>query len=229
MNFLAHYFVDRITGKPYHNFGLILPDLMSMYKRKWKITEKVLQYSLHQHEVQIVAGVIKHNKLDSFFHQSDFFNKYTSEIKKILLGNGIEYPENRIFFLAHLLLELMIDRVIIRREKMILKEFYNELDEIDHNELEKFFIKINLPPTKGFYGYFIKFRKRKYLYKYANNFRLLYITNRILKRVGLPELVDQKRRMKRSFSQIDALLDNSYYEIISLRAQMILDNYSRVG
>lgn len=229
MNFLSHYFIDRIENKPYHNFGLVLPDLMSMYRRKWKISSRVLKYSLNLQETQIVTGVVKHNNLDGYFHSSDFFIKYTNEIKDILVENNVDYPENRIHFIAHILLELLVDRVIIKKERLILKEFYSELNQVDWNILREFLIKIKMEEVDGFYGYFIKFTRRKYLYKYANNYTIIYITNRILDKVNLPQIVNQKRRMKKSLNEIEALINESYYEVTSLRSRMILHNYSRLA
>ena len=227
MNFLSHYYIDRIENKPYHNFGLILPDLMSMYKRKWKVSSRVMKENLTLQETQIVTGVVKHNNLDGYFHNSDFFYKYTTAIKEILQKNGVRYPEQRIHFVAHILLELLVDRVIIKKEKLILKEFYSELDQIDWNVLNDFLVKIKLDAVEGFYGYFVKFRRRKYLYKYANNFQVLFITNRILEKVNLPQIVDQKRLMKKCLNEIEAIINESYYEVTSLRSRMILHNYSK--
>ena len=225
MNFLSHYYLDRIENKPYHNFGLILPDLMSMYKRKWKITDKALKYNLNQVEAQLVTGVIKHNKLDSFFHQSDYFIKYTHIIKDIIVKNNIKYHKNRLHFISHILLELLIDRIIIIKDKNVLREFYNDLDQIDWHVLENFFMKIELKTDIGFHGYIIKFIRRKYLYKYLNSHRIIFIMNRILQKVSLPPISDQKKTLKKSIIEIEKELVNSYFEISNLKSSMVINNY----
>ena len=104
MNFLTHYYLDRRKADPFYNLGLAIPDLMSMFKRGWKINSKLNNQSLSGDFLSIADGIAQHLLADTFFHQSEFFLKNTSLIKQLMLENDVKYRGTHFLFLSHLLL-----------------------------------------------------------------------------------------------------------------------------
>ena len=84
MNFASHFFLDGIEGRPYYNFGLVLPDLASIFKRGWRIADRNNVQEMNQRNMDIFSGILKHYELDAIFHQSMFFNEHTKMIKDLL-------------------------------------------------------------------------------------------------------------------------------------------------
>jgi len=188
MNLVSHYYFDNISGKPYFNFGLLLPDMMSIYKRNWRFSDKKFSCSLTPTESESIGGVLKHLELDSLFHQSDYFINYTGKIKKMMVSESLNYEKPRKHFISHILLELIIDKVIIKNNPVILERFFNDLALIEKKEIEALFKDTHTIIAEGFYLFLNKFRQKKFLYKYTEDHALVYVLNKVLERVKLPLL-----------------------------------------
>lgn len=191
MNFVAHYYLDRHRPESEFAVGVATPDLMSIYNAALRV--KYNQITSLKDEVfegehgTFVSGVVRHFDADRIFHTSDFFyeetkwlsNKFTTE------GRGIEVP--RKFFVAHVLLELIMDKVLIREHPGILDEYYAHFDNADPLEIKastEFLVGHELPNYESFLR---KFRENEYLFNYTEWNHILFVLKRILKRVNIAE------------------------------------------
>jgi S-adenosylmethionine hydrolase len=219
MNFVSHFYLDGEKGNPYYNFGLILPDLMSIQKRGWKITDKDHLNSISEQDIQIVKGVLKHYELDAIFHQSDYFFQYTKYIKSLFKVTEIETARKRKHFLSHILLELTIDKVIIKKEVDILDDFYRCLDNIEVEKIRELFQKENYMLVNNFCQFFEKFRAKRFLYRYTNNEAIIFVLNKVLERVGLPifENTEMIERLDESISKTEQYIEKNYSSIWAIR------------
>ncbi|MBC8343875.1 MAG: hypothetical protein ISR55_11320 [Bacteroidetes bacterium] len=219
MNFISHYYLDGEDGNPYYNFGLILPDLMSIQKRGWKVTDSDHLSSISEYDIQILKGVLQHYELDALFHQSNFFTKHTKYIKSLFKVTQIETERNRKHFLSHILLELVIDRVIIKNEEHILDLFYKDLDQVDIIKIGELFHREDPELIKSFCNFFDKFRSKRYLYKYTSNEAIIFVLNKVLERVGLPIFneVQILEKLDESITITEQYIDNHYDSIWALR------------
>ena len=219
MNFIAHYYLDGERGNPHYNFGLILPDLLSIQKRGWKVTDRNHIEAISEYNMQIVKGVLKHYDLDSLFHQSDYFITHTKYIKSLFTVSQIETVRKRKHFLAHILLELIIDRVIIKKETQILELFYADLDQIDIQEVGDLFYKEDEAVIQSFCTFFDKFRSKRYLYKYTNNEAIIFVLNKVLERVSLPIFcqADIVEKLNECISITEQYIENNYDSIWAIR------------
>jgi len=219
MNFASHFFLDGIKGKPYYNFGLILPDLMSIYKRGWRITDRAKAKEMIDTDVEILNGMLKHFELDAIFHQSMFFNDHTKLIKDLLKQEKLQLIHVKKHFVAHVLLELLIDRVIIKHDEKVLFDFYNCLDRIEKEKISHFFNENEPGVIDGFFDFYVKFRERRFLYKYSENETIIFILNKVLERVGLLPftILSDIERLDMILSHIEIAIDDDFARVLEIR------------
>ncbi len=191
MNFLAHYYFDGIEGDAYFNFGLILPDLMGIAKRGWKIKGNVERKFQQEPAFDIFLGVLRHLDLDHFFHNSEFFTKQTQAVKDHLAAKRLDKGEFRMFFVVHVLLEIMLDRLIIKKEPEILERFYQDLNLIRKDPVQDFFYQTNTTYWERLFKVFDKFKSAQYLYDYPYNQKFIRALNRTFERVNHPPLGEE--------------------------------------
>lgn len=189
MNYLSHYFLDAQSEKPYHNFGLVLPDMMGSSTRGWKPDFDNYIFSLSQH-TELILGIKKHHLADAYFHSSAFFTSNTTQIRKIFEENNFTQAGTKLFFVAHIFLEFMLDRLILKNYYQSAIDFYNDLDEVENIVLNDFFTQHKTDSAR-FFTFLENFRKHQYLFAYLDDERLYYALNRTLQRGKQQDFTDE--------------------------------------
>lgn len=194
MNFLSHYFFDARKADPYYNFGLILPDLLRNLKSSRIRPENHPGLFTDQPEKHIVEGCVKHQLTDKNFHNSIFFEQVNQEIKKLLTSGEAEFK--RIFFVYHILTEMLLDRYLLKKYPLLGEEFYQSLNDCDEKILYNFLLKFNVEPAaiQRFIEFFNHFRNSKFLMAYVDNEKFIYSLNRILTRMQVDSLDEVKQK-----------------------------------
>jgi hypothetical protein len=185
MNFLTHYYCDRKTADPFYNLGLAVPDLMSMFKRGWRIGNHQLKYPAEGKYFSIIQGVKQHLLADQYFHQSDFFLRSTSMIKQLMLEKHLQYRGTHFLFLSHLLLEICIDRIIVTKFPEVVADFYSDISAVPPQIVNDFFDEIEVPIPEGFFVFYERFARDKFLYNYDDIEKIIFMYNRILTRINM--------------------------------------------
>jgi hypothetical protein len=184
MNYLSHYYTDNDPGNPHFNFGLMLPDMLGAARRGWKPVNGRL-YSFDDPEAELIwQGFQQHLRADSLFHNTAFFTTQTRSIRNILEQAGLVQPGLRLFFVAHVLLEIMLDRLIIKTHPHIPDRFYNDLDVVTEDTLSSFFTGMQSEIPERLFRILARFKEHKYLYSYVDDERLFFALNRIMERGG---------------------------------------------
>jgi len=213
MNFLTHYYCDRRKGDPLYNLGLAIPDLMGMYKRGWKINSKLTKQSLSGDSISIADGISRHLQADSYFHQSEFFLRSTNRIKQLMLDNNVIYRGTHYLFLSHLLLEICIDRVIVQNFPQIVSDFYTDMSSIPQQLVIGFFKEIEVDIPEGFFIFYERFIRDKFLYAYDDIEKIIFMYNRILTRVNMTVIdPDEYEKLGYVISLIDNILFAELYD-----------------
>ena len=186
MNYLTHYLIDHKNSNPNYNFGLALPDLVNIAKRGWRPLNH--SFPVQNHNVNdIYAGFQQHFAADASFHNSHIFDTNTRRLRLELEKMGLNQPGIKLFFVAHVLLEMMIDRHIIKTRPGIAAQFYTDLSIVTNDDILSFFnASGNVLPDR-FFEYFNRFKEFQYLYRYADDEGIFFALNRLLKRTGQPE------------------------------------------
>jgi hypothetical protein len=173
MNFFSHYYLDKENTDKWFLFGTLLPELLPHFNEKMRkaVSDYTTINPVKVHE-SIYKGIQRHYEVDRHFHNSTFFKEKTAIIKKGVLENQHLQPVHyRTFYLAHIWLELMIDRVLIKNDNGALVErFYDFMETLEEQEIERYFAIIGKPEIfNDFKQTFERHKRIKYLFYYVDN------------------------------------------------------------
>lgn len=182
MNFLSHFYIDRNNGSTYYKFGTILPDLLRNYNRRIRSNKIQDLVEFDNEDVRkIKSGIKKHYRVDKIFHYSEFFKSYHALIKEKLISYQLPKP----FFIPHLFLEILLDRVLLLQKKGICNEFYSNLKKVNFDLIEHFYINNPNYDHNEFCSYIEKFIQYQYIFSYSEKKNIIFAINKICSRIGL--------------------------------------------
>lgn len=190
MNLVAHYYLDRDRVNSYFVVGAATPDLLSIYNSSLRIKARHLKKMSEDQAGRItppfLAGLYRHFFADGVFHLSPNFKEQTKRISNMLESYFPDLNIQRKFFIAHIMLELLIDKVLIDENPGILESYYGHFEALqpfrDLRKTSELALGNELP---NYEFYMKKFLRRKYLYEYAQFEHIAWVLRRILRRVGI--------------------------------------------
>lgn len=192
MNFLAHYYLDQEQASSLFVLGAATPDLLSIYNSTLRIKAGQVDHMNPETKAhgnpEFLQGLARHFHADRVFHSSPLFAQTTHDLSVQLQEELSAHVVPRKYFVAHILLELILDKVLIRRDPNILPEYYHHFESLApwvQVRIATETVSGHLLPN---YETFLqKFVENKYLYHYTENDHLIYILRRLLRRVGIEE------------------------------------------
>ena len=185
MNFLSHFYFYSHPTDNYYNTGLVLPDFIRIGAKGERLKLNGNFDDQGSEINSLVLGAADHFKADKIFHASTYFTDFNALIGDILKAEGFSKQYNRTWFISHILLELMIDRVIIKENTEALNAFYFSLTNTDTSHLDHFLELHQIANRENFIDFFEHFRKIQYMHSYTDNDKFVYAINRIAQRAGL--------------------------------------------
>jgi hypothetical protein len=183
--------------------------LRDIQPRKVRFDDDALGTPVDERGREIDEGIRRHLEVDHAFHASEFFHDRMERIKQLLMRHKYETIPSRIPVFAHVLLELMLDRVIIRREPAAMPAFYAALEKVDRNVVTAYFAHngLVLRPETVFPRVQL-FIQDRFLYRYPDNAMMLYALNVLNQKVGQPVIAKEDEvRLLETINDTDALLD----------------------
>lgn len=139
-------------------------------------------------------GWLRHMEVDKHFHSSDFFREKTELIKGELQNVSYHHKEIRPFVLAHIGLEIMLDALLLRTNKVNADLFYQHLTSISEKSTAHF-LKLNgIEQAESFLPMYSRFHTTRYLLSYKDNENLSYALRRICFRIWKVELTEDEQR-----------------------------------
>jgi acyl carrier protein phosphodiesterase len=192
MNFLSHYYIDQHQESRYV-VGTLTPDLLSIYYPSLRIKSgQVDHFDIGNHpEVSPVffAGLQKHFTVDRIFHSSKIFTQETEHISRMLESYFPGREIHRKFFIAHILLELQLDQVLIRKDPGIVDRFYSHFEALrPFQELRVGTETVSGHPLTNYEQFLEKFTENRYLRHYREHDHIIYVLGRLLRRVKIADL-----------------------------------------
>ncbi|WP_028298928.1 ACP phosphodiesterase [Olivibacter sitiensis] len=184
MNFLSHFYFESKNSDPEHVLGAVLPDLL-------KITHKNTHIFPEKHSVlfqepepsrAILQGWIRHIEVDKLFHSSFFFKQKTHELKGYI-SPAIKNTAIRPFFLAHIALELLLDRLLMINNWVHERDFYLALKSCSRDHIDLFLVQAGIEDRTPFFLFFDNFLQESYLGSYRRMESVTYALNQICKRI----------------------------------------------
>ncbi len=199
MNFLAHYFLDRNHPSSFFVVGAATPDLLSIYNEKFRVKRHHLQaiegQDLEDSAQFLIQGIQRHFEADEAFHTSSFFNEKTDFINRELKERFITASNQRKFFIAHVLLELVLDKVLIENNPGIIAEYYQHYSKVfPFQEVKQATSKVTSHPLPNYEHFLEKFLHNRYLTHYTEWDHIVFVLGRILRRAGVihPDFLESK-------------------------------------
>jgi len=176
MNFLAHHvlatrFLKPADPLPLYVVGSALPDLLPLAADRVRLRPALVerQPAPTAKETALRAGVLVHLATDAAFHKTQAFTAAQAEVGRILDQAGFEGIRVRRFFLAHVLTELALDAVLLRRDPTIADDFYTAFAAADRACITRWTETAAGQPLPDLPAVLTRFARSRYLYQYGED------------------------------------------------------------
>jgi hypothetical protein len=189
MNYFAHgrHFIDE----PLYLAGTALPDWLGVVDRRARVRSRRAAEFTGDNDPQMAMfarGVVQHHDDDRWFHVSPAFTElswqFTILCRDSLPGDAGFRPS----FLGHILVELLLDSALAAADPARLPAYYAALESLDPASLEAIVNRITPRPVEHFAWFLERFCRERFLFDYAEDAKLLFRLNQVLRRVKLPAL-----------------------------------------
>lgn len=184
MNFLSHFYFDRLNGNANVVMGIVLPDLVKNASKEANLYPQKNEFLFfgNPDEEALLAGWKRHLAVDLLFHSSEFFLEKTTELKHLIIP-VVENTAVRPSFLAHIGLELLLDHLLIEHNLVQVNQFYDNLSDVKKESLSDFLEHCKLKNPDVFFKFLEQFISSKYLLSYQKLENISYALNRICMRL----------------------------------------------
>lgn len=208
MNYFAHYYFDQHPGEVHHNLGLLMPDFVRNFLSGIRLQPNLFSGHLHPETTALHRGAIKHVERDKRFHQSKFFQELAPKIGTLIKPVFQEQNIPRAWFAAHLIAELMIDRVLIKQEPELIARFYSDLQQTEVLVIESYLRAVHISATEEFLNRLQRFCELRYLMQYVHNPAFAFSLSRLYMYAGVsPEWTEQQiLRVQSVFDETESLI-----------------------
>ena len=206
MNFIAHYHFDKENVNPEYRLGIVMPDLVRIFLNgKHIFPSRIDESSCIDKVKELNQGAKRHLEQDKVFHDSAYFREMMDFSKEVFKHNEVNRQIPKSWFLAHIALELILDRYLIKNVDGIVDDFYTNLDKVEDQHIHSFLKVHDLREAEKFMEKLKWFIEVQYLHTYANDDHLLFALNKIYQRAGLKGEWDvlQKDSLIKCFEPIE--------------------------
>jgi acyl carrier protein phosphodiesterase len=184
MNFLSHYYFEKLEPDAHLVMGIVLPDFIKNAHKDWNLNPHKEEHLFEDcdGERALMRGWKRHLEVDRIFHSSDFFISQTAALKQIIMPAMHTGPVKP-FFLAHIALELILDHLLTVKGLVNINRFYEQLHQANNAVLEKFLVKAGISDMDLFNNFLNGFISSRYLLSYQKIENIPYALNRICMRL----------------------------------------------
>jgi hypothetical protein len=196
MNYFAHG--REFVEDPYFLAGTAVPDWLSVVDRKVRARRHRAALSCDDGDPRVAAvarGIIQHHADDAWFHETQAFGelswRFTAAVRDVLAPDDSLRPS----FLGHILVELLLDDVLIRRDPQQLEQYYAAMESVDSAIVEQVVNRIAERTTDRLAKFIALFCRERFLWDYADDGKLMMRLNQVMSRVGLPPLPSEFRQV----------------------------------
>lgn len=189
MNYFAH---GRLyINDPYFLAGTALPDWLNVIDRGIRARAKyarLLVEDADERLASVALGVVQHHHDDGWFHGTRAFAELSLFLTKTVrqrlpLDDGM-----RPSFLGHILVEILLDSELAAAEPGRLDAYYEALAAVDAELVAEAVFRMTGKPAKRLVELVPRFCAERFLSDYAQDAKLCFRLNQVLRRVKLPPL-----------------------------------------
>ncbi len=188
MNLFAHYYFHHRPGNCTYNAGLLFPDLLRMLTLNQRVGLNKLQNSISKiHSENLISGIVQHFEADHQFHNWAWFIEKNKQLTQSIRNEGLNIKRD--WFLAHIMIELAIDHVLVCQNKPMVAKLYSDLGACEH-QWDLFFKNQGFSELRLWTVGLHKFRASEYIFSYKDTDNVIYALNRIYQNAGIGTLSD---------------------------------------
>ncbi|HEX3870138.1 MAG TPA: hypothetical protein VHV77_06870 [Pirellulales bacterium] len=189
MNYYAHgrAWVDN----PYYVAGTAIPDWLNVADRSVRARSKHAIAWIDDADPRIASlarGIVQHHHDDAWFHSTEAFGKMQWQITAKLVEALGPDPSLRASFVGHVLVEVLLDWVLIDEEPGGLDAYYRAVESLDPDFVEQTLGTIAGKPCRHLAWFIDRFSHEAFLWDYADDGKLWFRMNQVMRRVRLAEL-----------------------------------------
>jgi len=189
VNYLSHAY--RFFDNPSFIAGVAMPDWLRVVGREYRARRVQAVRCLTCPEwqdpdaISFLHGVIQHHDDDQRFHTTEVFVLLNAKLSVEL--RAIYGPESSIrsHFLAHIIIELLLDSVLSQTHESIMDRYYDAIRALDGEQVAGWAERITGKTVPSLAGWIERFCQERFLQDYQSNERLLFRLNQVLRRVKL--------------------------------------------
>lgn len=147
VHFLAHFFSSPDPLNPYVTIGLAIPDMHRQFTRVYN-TSRLSQFiPTGEQQLAVHAGILAHYQQDAVFHELPVFSEWVQRVQQLYHQKAEGTLITRLFFLAHLGVEMLIDRAIVMQYPHYPDLFYRHLQQVSDKEILLYFNQLAVPAS----------------------------------------------------------------------------------
>lgn len=192
MNYFAHG--RRFIDDPHFLVGTAVPDWLSVVNRRARARERLALPFVDHKDVGIAAlarGIVQHHRDDHWFHQTRAFVELNLQFTVAFRDMLEPDPGFRPSFLGHILVELLLDAALIEQSPGQLDAYYAAIETVSPEEISATVNRMITRQT-GMLMFFVpRFSAARFLYDYAEDDKLLFRLNNVMRRVRLAPLPNE--------------------------------------
>jgi hypothetical protein len=194
MNYFAHgrHFIDD----PYFLAGTAVPDWLNVVDRRVRVRSKQAQLhvdSADPRTARVAAGIVQHCRDDDWFHGTRAFAELSLELCHLLKAELPADDGFRPHFVGHILVEILLDSALISDDPQLLDGYYAAMESLEGESVERAVNGIASRPAHNLGTFIGLFSRERFLSDYADDDKLLFRLNQVMRRVRLPRLPETIR------------------------------------
>ena len=216
MHFLSHYYVELPQNTPLFVAGLGIPDLVTGFSRTYNSVIKNSVLTIDEELEQIQKGILSHYAADKRFHNSQLFMQQVTLVTQSLVNEGLDRKKLRLSVLAHIAIEMMIDRQILLQHEKVCIDFYNSIERADEKVLNTYLsLFLTEKEVTIFLSKFQFFKQRRFLFLFKELEHIVFGLNRVYSNVTQTEMTNEdKAGFLSVLNNIDGQMRYSWKEIL---------------
>ncbi len=220
MHFLSHYYYELPGKSPLFIAGLGIPDLAPNFSHAYNSVVKKSVLNNGYDVQQIQQGIESHYEGDKIFHNSPVFEELMALTTQAFLNAGLSRERLRLSVIAHVAVELMIDRQILIENEQLCYDYYNCLNNASESTISTYFDVLSLEDLKRkFLIKFQFFKQRRFLFLFSEIENIVMGLGRIYQGVTDVEFTsDEKLFFFNALNNIDSTIRYSWKEILNAKS-----------
>lgn len=147
MHFLSHYYIDRHHDNAYQVLGSLLPDISPGFTRTYNRAIRRSEWAPEGDIGLIHKGVLRHYEVDAQFHVLGDFQQTCKSALVYMIEAGLDRDKYRLSFLAHIAVEVMLDRQLIVHNSGLINVYYKLLESVQIDNFSRYLSQI-MPDTQ---------------------------------------------------------------------------------